>query len=238
ADPSLRLSAVDALGVDERRRVVSEWNDTATDVAPVTIPELFAAQVVRTPDAVAVCGDGVEVTYAELDGRANRLARYLAGYGVGPESVVAVCLERGVDLVVAWLGVLKAGGAYLPIDPEYPAERIRFMLRDSRAACVVTSDVCASDVPVLIGVPFVVLDDPAVSAAVAGLHDGELTAGQRAERLLPAHPAYVIYTSGSTGRPKGVVVSHAGVSSLVAAQVERFAVDAHSRVLQFASPGF
>ncbi|MEU6876526.1 condensation domain-containing protein, partial [Streptomyces sp. NPDC046751] len=136
ADPETRLSAVDVLDEDERRRVLVEWNDTAVGVVPGTLPELFEAQVARTPDAVAVVSGGVEVSYAELDARANRLARLLIGRGVGPESVVGVCLERGLDLVVALLAVVKAGGAYLPIDPEYPAERVAYMLADAGVRCV------------------------------------------------------------------------------------------------------
>ncbi|MFG3244896.1 condensation domain-containing protein, partial [Streptomyces sp. NPDC048157] len=136
ADPETRLSAVDVLDEDERRRVLVEWNDTAVGVVPGTLPELFEAQVARTPDAVAVVSGGVEVSYAELDARANRLARLLIGWGVGPESVVGVCLERSPDLVVALLAVVKAGGAYLPIDPEYPAERVAYMLADAGVRCV------------------------------------------------------------------------------------------------------
>ncbi|MGW4652621.1 amino acid adenylation domain-containing protein, partial [Kitasatospora sp. NPDC004289] len=233
ADPLVRIGVVDVLDAEERHRVLAEWNDTAVEVAPVTVPELFGVQVARMPDAVAVVGGGVELSYAELDARANRLARLLVGQGVGPESVVAVCLERGADLVVGLLAVLKAGGAYLPVDPEYPAERISFMLRDARVTCVLTSQDCEDQVPVLIGVPVVVLDDPAVLVTVAGLDASAVSSG-----LLPAHPAYVIYTSGSTGRPKGVAVSHTGVASLVSAQAARLGVDRFSRVLQFASPGF
>ncbi|WP_308355531.1 non-ribosomal peptide synthetase, partial [Streptomyces sp. MUM 16J] len=187
--------------------------------------------MVRSPGAVAVLGDGFEVSYAELDARANRLARYLVGLGVRAESVVGVCLDRGVDFLVALLAVSKAGGAYLPIDPAYPAERVEFSLADAGAVAVVTQAACAGVLPA--GVDRVVLDDPAVASAVAaasGSAPGVVS--------VPGQAAYVIYTSGSTGRPKGVVVSHAGVGSLVAAQVERFAVDGSSRVLQFASVGF
>ncbi|MFF4764802.1 condensation domain-containing protein, partial [Streptomyces sp. NPDC001292] len=143
AEPKTRLAAVDILEEDERRRLLVEWNDTGAAVEESTLPGLFGAQVARTPDAVAVVAGDVSLSYAQLDARANRLARLLIGRGVGPESVVAVALERGVDLMVALLGVLKAGAAYLPVDPAYPAERIAFMLADAGVECVLTGgEVC------------------------------------------------------------------------------------------------
>ncbi|MFD3834498.1 amino acid adenylation domain-containing protein, partial [Streptomyces sp. NPDC058621] len=235
-DPDLLLSDVDVLGAAERRRLLVEWNDTATEVPAGTLAELFEARVARVPDAVAVVADGVEVSYAELDGRANRLARLLVGRGVGPESVAGVCLERGIDLVVALLAVSKAGAAYLPIDPAYPAERAKFMLVDAGALCVMTSEASQGALPQ--GVARIPLDAPSVYGELEALVDTPLSDADRGGVLLAAHPAWVIYTSGSTGRPKGVVVPHAGVGSLVAAQAERFAVDGASRVLQFASVGF
>ncbi|MFI6063458.1 amino acid adenylation domain-containing protein, partial [Streptomyces sp. NPDC051286] len=210
--PRLPLGAVQVLGEDERRRVLVDWNDTAADVTAETLPELFEAQVARTPDAVAVVHAGTEMSYAELDARANRLARLLIGRGVGPESVVGVVLNRGVDMVVALLGVLKAGGAYLPVDPAYPAERIAFLLADAGAVCALTrGDVRLDDSA---GVPLVVLDEPATLGELALLDDGALPADERAG-LLPEHPAYVIYTSGSTGRPKGVVTPHRAIRRVV-----------------------
>ncbi|WPO69809.1 non-ribosomal peptide synthetase [Streptomyces sp. KN37] len=236
ADPP--LSTVGVLADDERHRVLAEWNDTAADVPPVTVPELFAARVRQCPDAVAVASDGAELTYAELDARANRLARFLTGRGVGPESVVAVVRERGIDLIVTLLGVLKAGGAYLPVDPEYPAERIAFMLEESGATTVLASALCAPVVPGGTAAPVLVLDEPPLATEIEAYDGGVLSDEERSARLRPAHPAYMIFTSGSTGRPKGVVVTHTGVASLVTAQIERFEVGADSRVLQFASPGF
>ncbi|MGW0886440.1 non-ribosomal peptide synthetase, partial [Streptomyces sp. NPDC002671] len=214
-EPGLRLSAVEVLGEAERRRVLVEWNGTAIGVPVGTIPQLFEARVADAPDAVAVVADGVEVSYAELDARANRLARLLVGQGVGPESVVGVCLQRGVDVVVALLAVLKAGGAYLPIDPAYPAERVEFMLADAGALCVVTSRGLLGVLPE--GAVQVVLDEPSVVAELGVLGDSPLSDVERGGVLLAAHVAYVIYTSGSTGRPKGVVVTHANVARLFAA---------------------
>jgi amino acid adenylation domain-containing protein len=236
ADARLRLSEVDILDEAERHRVLTEWNDTAAEVPPATVPELFEAHVRRAPDAVAVVADGVEVSYAQLDARANRLARLLIERGVGPESMVAVALERGVDLIVALLGVSKAGGVYLPLDSEYPAERIAYMLADAGVVAVVTAADWGGVLPE--GAARVVVDDPSTVAALDALGDGALAEGERSGATVPSSGAYVIYTSGSTGRPKGVLVSHAGVASMVAGHVRYLGVGPGARVGQFASAGF
>ncbi|MFF2027437.1 amino acid adenylation domain-containing protein, partial [Streptomyces sp. NPDC058171] len=193
---------------------------------------MFEEQVVRSPGAVALVGEGVELSYGELDVRVNRLANVLVDEGVGVESVVALCLPRGVDLVVAVLAVWKAGGAYVPVDVGYPAERVAFMLRDSGAVLLLTDEGSLEDLPVG-RVRVLVVDDVLVRGRVGG---ASVVAPSVVVPVGAA--AYVIYTSGSTGRPKGVVVSHEGVAGLVRGQVERFGVGVGSRVLQFASPGF
>ncbi|MFH8447329.1 amino acid adenylation domain-containing protein [Streptomyces sp. NPDC018026] len=230
--PETPLAAVDVLGAVERRRVVGEWNRTAVEVSGLSAAGLFEAQVARTPEALAVVGDGVEVSYAELDARANRLAHYLRAQGVGSESLVGLCLPRGVELVASILGVWKAGAAYLPLDPAYPAERLTYMLTDSRASLLLGLEEGLDELPVG-RVRAIAIDDPLTVAGLAAQPDSTPPV-----TVSPVQLAYVIYTSGSTGRPKGVAVSHAGVASLVAAQVERFAVDGASRVLQFASVSF
>ncbi|MFB7455143.1 non-ribosomal peptide synthase/polyketide synthase [Streptomyces sp. NPDC056188] len=212
AAPDRPIGAIDVLSPEERQRILVDDNDTAVPVPGNPLPAAFEAQVRATPDAVALAAGETTLTYTELNARANRFAHELIGRGVGPEQVVALVLPRSVELVVATLGVMKAGAAYLPVDPGYPQSRIALMLDDAK--------------------PVLVVDDPTMVTA-----DGRPDTDP-AVRLDPRHPAYVIYTSGSTGRPKGVVVSHAGVTSLVAAQVERFAIDTRSRVLQFASPSF
>ncbi|WP_416987067.1 AMP-binding protein, partial [Streptomyces sp. T028] len=222
--PEMSLREVGVLPGVVRERVVEEWNDTGVVVPGVTLPELFEAQVVRTPGAVAVvCGDE-RVTYAELDERASRLAGVLAARGVGAESVVAVMLERSVDLVVALLAVLKAGGAYLPVDPSYPVERIGFMLADAAPVCVVTSGDVVRVLPQGGTVPVVCVDAPAVVA--------ELSAVVPHLVRLPGGAAYVMYTSGSTGVPKGVVVSHAGIVNRLLWMQGRFGLGADDVVLQ------
>ncbi|MFL6126905.1 amino acid adenylation domain-containing protein, partial [Actinophytocola sp.] len=212
ARPDCPVSRLDLLRDDERERVLVDWNDTALTTPPRTLPDLFAEQVRRAPDAVAVVFEDRSLTYAELDARANRLAHLLIARGAGPERVVALSVPRSPDMVVAELAVLKAGAAYLPLDPALPAERRAFMIEDAAPVCVVTT-----------------LDEEALAAS---------SPADPAVAITPDNAAYVIYTSGSTGRPKGVVVSHAGVVKLVATQVERFGVGPHSRVLQFASPSF
>ena len=225
ADPGVRVHRVQVLGEAERRRMLAGWDDTA-----VTLAGLFGAQAARSPDAVAVVDGDSVVSYAALDAAAGRLAGLLAARGAGPERVVAVAMDRSADLVIALLGVAKAGAAYLPVDPGYPAGRVAVMLSDARPVVIVASAQTAEDLPVLAAVPVLVTGD--LGAGGGPGEDG------RGEAVRPGHAAYVIYTSGSTGAPKGVVVSHAGLGSLVAAQAERFAVRDGSRVLAFASPGF
>ncbi|WP_344517125.1 amino acid adenylation domain-containing protein, partial [Streptomyces pulveraceus] len=232
AEPGIPLSAVQVLDEAERHRVLTEWNDTTTEPVEPSALRLFETRAARTPDAVAIVADGVETSYAELDARANRLAHYLVGQGVGAETVVGLCLPRGVDMVAALLGVWKAGAAYLPVDPEYPADRVAYMLRDSRAVLTLTTEEIFDDLPAGRS-RLVAIDDTLMTMQLAAAPT--TTPGVR---VAPDGLAYVIYTSGSTGRPKGVLVPHAGVGNLVAAQVERFAVTGDSRVLQFASMSF
>ena len=233
ADPGQPVSRVGILAAAERDQILTGWNDTARPVPSVMVPELFAAQAARIPDAVAVACEGSVLSYAELNARANRLARLLAARGAGPEQVVAVVLDRSPELVVALLAVVKAGAAYLPIDPGYPPERIGYMLADADPVCVLTEPALARALPGDPGVPVLAVGGP----GLAGPAEVDLGDGDRAGRLLAGHPAYVIYTSGSTGQPKAVVVTHAGFANLVAAS-GRFGAGPGHRVTQFASVGF
>ena len=186
----------------------------AEAVPDVTLPELFERQVAQVPDAVAVVCGQTRWSYAEVEGRANRLARFLVSRGAGPGRLVGVAMGRSAELVVVLLAVLKAGAGYLPVDPEYPAERAGFMLGDAGAVLLVCDRGSAGRVPSG-DVPRVVVDDEGMAAAVSRLPAGPLADAERLAPLRPARAAYVIYTSGSTGRPKGVVVSHRNVVRLL-----------------------
>ncbi|MBV2155356.1 non-ribosomal peptide synthase/polyketide synthase [Kitasatospora sp. SUK 42] len=212
-DPDRAVGAL-PLGAAERP---DHAHGTFRPVPEATLPELFERQAARTPDAPALLDGDRELTYAEVDRAANRLAHHLIRRGVGPERLVALALPRSAAMVVAQLAVAKAGGAFLPVDPDYPAPRREFMVRDAAA--------------------HLLLDDPAEVWAA----DGPPTPPTDADRttaLTPGHPAYVIYTSGSTGTPKGVLVTHRGLAAFAAAAAERYAVGPGDRVLQFASPSF
>ncbi len=177
-----------------------------------TLPALFEQQAARTPDATAVTAEEGTLSYRALNERANRLAHLLIGRGVGPEDLVALCLPRSLDLVVAVLAVLKAGAAYLPLDPDTPAERLAFMLGDARPAAVLARSESAAAFPA--GAGRLVLDAAETRTALEGSPAADPTDRDRRAPLRPLHPAYVIYTSGSTGTPKGVVVSHHATARL------------------------
>ncbi|MGH3613703.1 MAG: amino acid adenylation domain-containing protein [Pseudonocardia sp.] len=197
-----------------------------------TWPALFAAQVRRTPGATAIVFEDESLTYAELDAMANRLAQVLCGYGAGAERIVGLAVSRSLDMIVSQVAVLKTGAAYLPIDLDHPAERIRFMIDDARPAVVVTTTDVAAELAGT-AAPVLLLDDPITAREIAGAPDRD-----PAPDLGVHLAAYVIYTSGSTGLPKAVVVSHTGVAKLVATQTERLGVGPDSRILQFASQSF
>jgi amino acid adenylation domain-containing protein/non-ribosomal peptide synthase protein (TIGR01720 family) len=237
ADADQRVDQIDVLDPAERHRVLAEWNDTARAVPGVSWPELFESQVARTPAAVAVvCGD-VRLSYRELNTRANQLAHHFIGLGVGPEQFVAVALPRTEDLVVALLALLKAGAAYLPIDPDYPTERIELMLGDAEPALLVTTAEVGRRLPVT-SAPRLLLDHPETGRQMRGLPGQNPTDRDRTAPLHPAGLAYAIYTSGSTGRPKAVATDHRGLASLAAGHLDKLGLDGDSRVLQLVSANF
>ncbi|MGH3823701.1 MAG: amino acid adenylation domain-containing protein [Pseudonocardiaceae bacterium] len=238
ADPGVRCGDIDILTQRQRAQVLVEWNRTDRDDRPATWAELVQAAVARTPAAPAVVSDDRVIDFAELDDRANRLARLLIARGAGPEQIVALALPRSVEIVVAQLAVAKTGAAFLPIDPAYPPDRIGFMLADARPVLVLTLAPLVAGLPVVADATVLVLDDPVTVAATAAIPAGAPTDADRWAPVSVAHPAYVIYTSGSTGAPKGVVVTSAGLASFTAAEAEHFQVGPGDRVLQFSSPSF
>ncbi|SDY35488.1 non-ribosomal peptide synthase domain TIGR01720/amino acid adenylation domain-containing protein [Lysobacter sp. yr284] len=229
AQPSRPLAEIELLDADERRQLLVDWNDTTQPLAAATIPELFEQQAARTPQALAVVGEDAQLSYAELNARANRLARRLIAHGAGPESIVAIALPRSAELVVALLAVLKAGAAYLPLDTDYPADRLAFMLDDARPVQLITrSDIALPATTV----PRWELDDAQLQAV---LHDDDgepAQDGQWRGALAPLHPAYVIYTSGSTGKPKGAPNTHEALVNRLAWMQHAYALQDDDVVLQ------
>ncbi|HWQ34985.1 MAG TPA: amino acid adenylation domain-containing protein [Blastocatellia bacterium] len=230
SDPGRRVAHLPLMTEAECRQVLLEWNDTSTGEPPaLLVHRSFEAQVAQTPEAVAVlCGER-ELTYRELNERANRLARYLRGLGVGPETIVAACPERSPEAIVALLGVLKAGGAWLPLDPQAPAERNALILADAGARVLLTHErfkSSISDVRSGIHVFSLDADWPLIEEQSADNLNIEVTGDQL---------AYVIYTSGSTGRPKGVMVTQQTLADHIRDARRHYLIEASDRVLQFAA---
>ncbi|WP_245208992.1 amino acid adenylation domain-containing protein, partial [Ralstonia solanacearum] len=228
-DDSQEVGRIALLGEEERARLLEAWNETeAAYPQASTIHGLFEAQVRRTPEAIAVEYEGQRVSYAELNARANRVAHALIGLGVGPDARVGLCAERSVELVTGLLGILKAGGGYVPLDPSYPSERLAYMLEDSAPVAVLAQ-------------PNTLAQLGAMSVPVLDLEsalEGEAEHDPQVEGLEPHHLAYVIYTSGSTGQPKGVMNAHRGVVNRLWWAQETYRLDADDRVLQKTPFGF
>ncbi|RAJ45598.1 non-ribosomal peptide synthase protein (TIGR01720 family)/amino acid adenylation domain-containing protein [Kitasatospora sp. SolWspMP-SS2h] len=225
ADPRQPIARIEPTSAEELRGLAGEWNATAIPVRAGTLVSRIAEQVAATPDAVAVDFEGEQLTYRRLWDSAGTLAGALTARGAGPDAVVGVAVPRSTDLMVALLGVERAGAAYLPLDTEYPAERLAGMIEDARPVCVLTLPGATDAVPAVDGVPVLPVD-------ATGPRDAALTEPG------PDHAAYVIFTSGSTGRPKGVVVTHRAIVNRLEWMRELYAIGAADRVLQKTPAGF
>lgn len=222
SDPDQPIGRLDILLPAERENMLVDWSKSSNNIPCSSLPVLFEKQAAKDPEAVAVIYENDSLTYGELNRRANRLAHLLIAKGVGPEQFAALALPRSLDMVVGLLAVLKAGAAYVPLDPDYPAERIAFMLNDAHPACIVTSSAVESCLSVPASVERIVLDDPCIQEELNGCASANPVDADRTKPLLPLHPAYVIYTSGSTGKPKGVIVPHQNVVRLFGATDQWF----------------
>ncbi|MEH1889739.1 MAG: amino acid adenylation domain-containing protein [Nostoc sp.] len=231
ANPQQRISQLLLLTQIEQQQLLVEWNNTQADYPQdLYIHQLFEEQVQRTPNAVAIVFDNQQLTYHQLNAKANQLAHYLRSLGVKPDVLVGICVERSLEMVVGLLGILKAGGAYVPLDPDYPTERLRFMLEDAQVSVLLTQQRLIDRLPEH-QANLVCLDE--VWEQIAQNNQDNPTSGVRA-----FHLANVIYTSGSTGKPKGVMVEHKGLCNLAQAQIQTFGLTSDSRILQFASLSF
>ncbi|HEY6807133.1 MAG TPA: amino acid adenylation domain-containing protein [Pyrinomonadaceae bacterium] len=238
-EPEERVIRLKLLSTAEREELVEKWNDTAVSFGPErTVVSEFEQQVEARGEAIAVVCGGEEVSYAELNRRANQIGRYLQGKGVGAETIVGVCLERSVEMVAVLLGILKAGGAYLPLDPEYPAERLRYMVADAGVQLVLSEELQISDFRFQIdaqrqnnlkAVEWVAIREAGISAERDENLETEIDG---------ANLAYVIYTSGSTGQPKGVLIEHRGFVNFALTMKERLGFEPGQRILKFASLSF
>ncbi|MFG2595291.1 amino acid adenylation domain-containing protein [Streptomyces sp. NPDC048462] len=230
--PGRPVGRIELTSGAERDRLLGELAASPREVAELSWPAAFEAQVRRTPESVALVCEDRELSYAGLNAAANRLARLLVSRGVGAADVVAVALPRSPELVVALLAVMKSGAAYLPLDADHPRDRTAYMLSDAGATTVLTVRDLAPHLPES-DARHLLLDDPETAAALAAQEPAD-----PGTPVVLDQAAYVIYTSGSTGRPKGVIVTHDGVGSLIATATDRIGVTCDSRVVQFASAGF
>ncbi|WOI44119.1 non-ribosomal peptide synthetase [Acidovorax sp. BLS4] len=225
--PDQAIGRIELLGAQERQQVLAGWNDTEQAVPDIHLSTCIEAGLLADPQATALRFEDQVLSRGELDQRANRLAHLLRARGAGPERVVAIAVPRSLDLMVALLAILKTGAAYLPVDPDFPADRIAYMLGDARPVCLVTTKSLAQTLAA--PVSFVLFDDPETIDEL-GRHPE--TRPEPLGTLDTAQPAYVIYTSGSTGNPKGVAVSHRAIVNRLRWMQNQYGLQADDRVLQ------
>jgi len=230
-NPQQQIKDLNVLTDDEQKQLLIDWNETKADYPhDRCIHELFEAKVEQIPDATAIIFEEKQLTYRELNQHANQLASYLQKLEVGPEVLVAICIERSVEMIVSILGILKAGGAYLPIDPDYPEERLLFILQDSEASVLITQKDFMQKFSKS-NAHIICIDEDWVTISCESRE--ALMSNVTSENL-----AYMIYTSGSTGKPKGTLLQHQGLSNYIIATINALGVDKYDHVLQFASLSF
>ena len=230
-NPEEKVTKLPLLTEREEHKMLVEWNNTAAEYPKdKCIHELFEEQVERTPDAVAVVYEEEQLTYEELNQKANQLANYLQKLGVKPDTLVGICVERSVEMIIGLLGILKAGGAYVPIDPNYPQERIEYMLDDSKVSVLLTQEKLLEEL-LTSQAQTICLDRDWVEIDNEGKINPETLASS-------GNLAYVIYTSGSTGKPKGVLIEHQGLVNLILSAIREYQLTGKDKVLQFATISF
>ncbi|EAO52131.1 Glycine-AMP ligase / L-threonine-AMP ligase / Bacillibactin synthase dhbF [Bacillus thuringiensis serovar israelensis ATCC 35646] len=213
---------------EENHKVLLEWNETKEDDELISLPISFEKQVQKNPNKLAITCDGINLTYKELNERANELAHYLVGEGIRPNQFVALVFPRSIEMVVSMLAVLKAGAAYLPIDPEYPAERVNYIVDDAKPVCIITHSSVSSKLVIENGMKKIVLDGEETKLA---LHTYSRMNIACKNDVLLLNPAYTIYTSGSTGNPKGVIVPMRGLSNFLMAMQQKFSLNENDHLL-------
>ena len=224
------MADLDLLSAEERHELLHEWNRNSLAVPQDTCAHLlFEAQAEKTPNSIAAEFAGQRITYRELNERANQLANYLRTEGVGPEVLVGISIERSLEMLVAILGVLKAGGGYVPLDPNYPQERLQFMITDDRLRLVITTKQTANNIPATAQLLFIDNDWPKIA---------KRDVNNLATKIQPHNVAYIIYTSGSTGNPKGVAIEHRSLTNFIYAAAAAYEIASSDRMLQFASLSF
>ncbi|WP_459503144.1 amino acid adenylation domain-containing protein [Bacillus sp. C1] len=234
-DPEQSIGRLEILDEEERQTILEKWNGGFQIAPEMTLPELFEKQVHVTPNAIAVVFEDTTLSYAELNKKSNKLARLLIKKGVGPEQMVALAMPRSLDMVVSLLAVLKAGAGYLPLDPDYPSDRISYMLSDAKPICMLTNTKVTIESE---ETEAIVVDDPKTMEIVNKYSEENIENAERIQPLSPLHIAYVIYTSGSTGRPKGVMIPHQNVVRLFGATDHWFQFDSNDIWTMFHSYAF
>ncbi|PEE41403.1 amino acid adenylation domain-containing protein [Bacillus pseudomycoides] len=234
-DPEQPIGRLEILDEEERQTVLEKWNGGFQIAPEMTLPELFEKQVRLMPDAIAVVFEDTTLSYTELNKRSNKLARLLIEKGVGPEQMVALAIPRSLDMVVSLLAVLKTGAGYLPLDPDYPSDRISFMLSDAKPVCMITNTQVTIESEETVTI---VVDDFKIMETLNKYGEENIENVERIQPLSPLHIAYVIYTSGSTGRPKGVMIPHQNVIRLLGATDHWFQFDSEDVWTMFHSYAF